>query len=323
VLRVDAPHPRGGQGQGPALPRQRDHGRRGDRLKPAPFDYAAPTSVAEAIELLGRHGDGAKALAGGQSLGPLLNLRLATPSLLVDLNPIGELDGIVEEGGVLVVGAMTRQRMLERSGEVARSCPLLAEAVRWVGHVAIRNRGTVGGSIAHADPASELPAVATALGAEVRVRGPHGERTLRADELFVMPLVTSVAPDELIVSIAFPRRAPRSGHAWVEVARRHGDFALAGVGAAVTLDARGAVRDARLGLAGVGPVPVDASAATGALAGAEPTADALEAVASQAGRLCEPPSDVHASSTYRRRLVRVLVRRALETAVARARVDAG
>jgi carbon-monoxide dehydrogenase medium subunit len=318
VLRLDAADPRHRQGQGPAVPRQRDHGRRGDRLKPAPFEYAAPASVAEALELLARHGDESKALAGGQSLGPLLNLRLASPALLVDLNGIPELEGVAERDGALVVGAMTRQRVLERSAEVAAACPLLAEALRSVGHVAIRNRGTLGGSLAHADPAAELPAVATALGAEVRVRGPGGERTLAAAELFVMPLVTTVAPDELLVSVTFPRKPSRTGHAWVEVARRHGDFALAGVAAAVSLDESGAVGDVRLALAGVGPVPFDASAEAATMIGPRLTEGAIDDVAARAAGLCEPPSDVHASSDYRRRLARVLVRRALGVAVERA-----
>lgn len=241
--------------------------------------------------------------------------------MLVDLNGVRELEGIAERDGALVVGAMTRHRTLERSAEVARACPLLAEAVRSIGHVAIRNRGTIGGSLAHADPAAELPAVATALGAEVRVRGPGGERTLRASGLFELPLVTSLAPDELIVSVAFPRRPPRTGQAWVEVARRHGDFALAGVAAAVSLDEHGTVREARLALAGVGPVPVDASSEAAALAGGEPTGAAIDAVAGRAAAACRPPSDVHASSAYRRRLVRVLVRRALTAAVERAAAD--
>lgn len=232
-----------------------------------------------------------------------------------------ELEGVAERDGTLVVGAMTRQRTLERSPEVARACPLLAEAVRWIGHVAIRNRGTVGGSLAHADPAAELPAVATALAAEVRVRGPGGERTLHGSELFELPLVTTLAPDELILSLAFPRKPPRTGQAWVEVARRHGDFALAGVAATVTLDEDGSVRNARLALAGVGPVPVDASAEAAALIGFEPAAPAIDGIASRAAAACEPPSDVHGSSAYRRRLVRVLVRRALTVAVERAAAD--
>lgn len=243
--------------------------------------------------------------------------------MLVDLNGVRELDGVVERDGALVVGSMTRQRTLERSPEVALACPLLAEAVRWVGHVAVRNRGTVGGSLAHADPAAELPAVASALGAEVLVRGPGGERTLGAAELFVMPLVTSIAPDELIVSVRFPRKTSRTGHAWIEVARRHGDFALAGAAAAVSLDERGAAREVRLALAGVGPVPVDASSEAASLAGVEPTAAAIEDIASRAAGACEPPSDVHASAAYRRRLVRVLVGRALTVAAERAAADAG
>jgi CO/xanthine dehydrogenase FAD-binding subunit len=244
--------------------------------------------------------------------------------VLVDLNRLGELEGIeVTEDGALSIGALTRQRTLERDSRIARACPLVAEAMPYVGHVAIRNRGTLGGSLAHADPAAELPAVVTALGAEIHVRGPAGSRTVTAAELFVMPLVTSLEPDELVVSVSIPAPAPRTGHAWCELAERHGDFALAGAAAAVSLDEHGACREARLALAGVGPVPVDAREAAAALAGSEPAGEALDEAAELAARSCDPASDGHASARYRRRLVRVLARRALGAATARARGEAG
>lgn len=282
-----------------------------------------PESLDEALGLLARYGDDAKVLAGGQSLGPLLNLRLASPAVLVDVNRLRELDGVEERPGELAIGALTRLRTLERDHRVARSGPLFAEAVPYVGHVAIRNRGTVGGSLAHADPAAELPVVATALQAAIDVRSARGVRTLAPAELFVMPLVTSLEPDELIVSVRVPALDPGTGHAWCELAQRHGDFALAGAAAVVSLDGDGACRSARLALAGVGPVPVDVSDAVASLVGTSPAPAALVEPAERAAASCNPSSDVHASGEYRRRLVRVLARRALETALARAQETVG
>lgn len=282
-----------------------------------------PASVEEALDLLARHGDEAKAIAGGQSLGPLLNLRLASPRLLVDVGRLPELQGVeVEEDGALVVGAATRQRALERDPRVARACPLLAEALPHVGHVAIRNRGTIGGSLAHADPAAELPAVATALGAELRVRSRGGSRSLAPPELFVMPLVTSLAPDELLVSIRLPAPMPRTGYAWCELAERHGDFALAGVAAVVSLDGQGACQGVRLALAGVAGVPVDASTAAFVLVGRPPDPEALDEASARVAETCDPVSDAHAPGLYRRRLAGVLARRALALAARRAAGEA-
>ncbi len=244
-------------------------------------------------------------LAGGQSLGPLLNLRLATPGLLVDVNRL-PLASVQERDGMLELGALVRQRDAERSEAVARAAPLLAEALPWIGHAAIRNRGTVGGSLAHGDPAAELPAVAVALEAEIVARSRRGERRIAAADLFELPLVTALASDELLVSLRVPPLPAAAGWAWVELARRHGDFALAGVAAIVRPDGGG-----RLVLAGVGPRPLDVSALLDAAA--EP-----REVAGAAAQACDPPSDVHGSAPYRRRLVRALVRRALETARARA-----
>ncbi len=238
--------------------------------------------------------------------------------MIVDLNRVAGLDVVKVVGGSLQLGALVRQRVLERDGRVRRLAPLLADAAPLIGHVAIRNRGTVGGSIAHADPAAELPAVVTALEAELELVSVRGARTVGPAGLFVMPLTTSLAADELLVEVRLPAVPPRTGHAWLEVAERHGDFALAGVAAVVTLDEGGAVAFARLACAGVGPVPVDALGAAALLVGHVPSRELLGEAGEEAASACEPASDVHASSAYRRRLVRVLTERALERAVAAA-----
>jgi CO/xanthine dehydrogenase FAD-binding subunit len=235
----------------------------------------------------------------------------------VDIGGVAGLDGVsAEADGGLHVGALTRQRAAERDPLVRERCPLLAEALPWIGHAAIRNRGTIGGSIAHADAAAELPAVATALDATIEIAGRGRTRTSTPGELFVMPLVTSLEPDELIVGVRFPPTRAGFTSAWVELAPRHGDFALAGVAAALTRAEDGAIVEARLVLAGVGPVPVDAREAAGMLAGALPGDELFTAVAEAAAAACDPRSDVHASASYRRRLVRVLVERALRKAAA-------
>jgi CO/xanthine dehydrogenase FAD-binding subunit len=236
-------------------------------------------------------------------------MRLATPSVLVDLLRTRQADAIELQDGVLRVGALVRQRAAERSGAVAEHSPLLAEALPSIGHRTIRNRGTIGGSLAHADPAAELPAVAVALGAHVETQSGSGSRTIPATELFVMPLVTVLAPDELIVAVHLPVHRPRSGSAWLELSRRHGDFALAGVAAVVDVDAEGGPVSARLALAGVGPTPV----------AVDVPGDAVLESGARAAEACRPAGDVHASADYRRRLVRVLADRAVERALGRAR----
>lgn len=270
--------------------------------------------------MLARYGDDAKVLAGGQSLGPLLNLRLASPAVVVDVNRVAGLDGVEVEDGHLRLGAIVRQRVLERDARVLGACPLLAEAAPLIGHVAIRNRGTVGGSLAHADPAAELPAVAFALQVEIELASSRGRRTVRPQELFVMPLVTSIAPDELLVAVRFPVAPARTAQAWVEVAERHGDFAIAGVAAAVTLGDDGVVSEARLAYAGVGPVPYDGSAAASRMVGEMPSAALYREVGELVASDCDPQTDLHGSSEYRRRLVRVLTERALTVAASRASV---
>jgi carbon-monoxide dehydrogenase medium subunit len=267
-------------------------------VKPAPVDYVAAASLDEALETLAR-GE-AKVLAGGQSLVPLLNLRLARPSLLVDVNRVPGLAGIEVDGSVRI-GALARQADVLASAPVAAAAPLLAAALRHVGHPATRSRGTIGGSIAHADPAAELPAVLLALDGEVVARSNAGERTIPAGDLFTGPFTTALAPDELLTAVVLPRGDARP-FGFAELARRHGDFALAG---AIVL-----LRPARIVLFGVGGVPERAADAERALDEGAAGAD----VAELATRDLDPVDDVHADGAYRRRVAAVLVRRAIEQA---------
>lgn len=291
-------------------------------MKPAPFKHAAPPSVEEALSLLRRYGAEGKVLAGGQSLVPLLSMRLARPSVLVDLNRLRALDYIkngtgTKNGKEIRIGAMTRQRTAELSPLVREKLPLLAEALRYVGHPQIRNRGTVGGSIAHADPSAELPAVLTALGGSVVLQSARGTRTLRGDDFFLSYLTTALAEDELLVEVRLPVHADR-GTAFAEVARRHGDFALAGV--AVVLEADdGRARSVRMAFTGVGPVPVRIEEAEEAVTD-RPLGDAVFA---EAGRIVahrlEPDGDIHATAEYRKAVAGTLTERALRLAAVRAR----
>ena len=288
-------------------------------MKPPQFEYLAPASTGEALGMLREHGEQAKLLAGGQSLVPLLNFRLVRPGYLVDLNGIGELAGIREEAGHLAIGAMTRQRAVERSSVVRERCPLLAEAMPLIGHFQIRNRGTIGGSLAHADPAAELPAVVAALGGELLARGPRGERTIPFGRFFKGYLTTDLGPDELLVGVRVPVAPPRTGWAFLEVSRRHGDFALVGVAALLTLDAAGVCTSAAIALTGVGPVPVVAEQAAQAVAGGKPTPAAFEEAGRRVSAALSPDSDIHASAEYRKHVGGVLTRRALARAFDRAR----
>ena len=288
-------------------------------MKPAPFMYYCPGTVEEALALLAEHGGEAKPLAGGQSLIPAMNFRLARPTALVDLNRIAELSYVRAERAGLTLGAMTRQRAVEHSAAVARAAPLLAEAMPWIAHPQIRNRGTVGGSVAHADPSAELPAVLLALEARFRARSAAGERSIPAGEFFKGMLETALGPDELLVEIALPPLPERSGTAFLEMARRHGDYALVGVAAVVTLDARGRCKGARITLLSVGDGPVLAVEAGKILAGQSPADELLRAAADAAATHdVDPPSDIHATTAYRRRLTAVLTRRALARAFERA-----
>lgn len=290
-------------------------------MKSAPFTYHAPTSLDHAVSLLGDLGESSevKLISGGQSLVPMMALRLAQPEHLVDLNALAdELSGIRSNDGSLRIGAMTRQRAAERSSDVAADCPLLAEALPMWGHSQIRNRGTLGGSLAHADPAAEFPSIAVALDAKLRVVGPKGERTIEAADFFTGYLSTAIEPDEILVGIDLDVLPEGSGTSFQEVSRRHGDFAMVGVAAAVTVDA-GTVTDARLVFSGVSDTPVRATAAEQALVGGSGDPAAVEAAAELVAAGLAPPADIHASSAYRQHLSCVLARRALDAALQRAR----
>lgn len=289
-------------------------------MKPAAFRYAAPRTVEETVDLLERHGDEAKVLAGGQSLGPLLNLRLATPSVVVDVNGVGDLaPAPADGGGSITIGAMTRQRDAERSPVVAAGCPLMRDALPFVAHRTIRNRGTVGGSLTHADPAAELPAVAVAVDAELIAVSRGGTRVVAAADFFLGFFTTALAPEELLTAVRLPKPAPRTGSAWQEFAPRHGDFAIVGVAATVRLAGDGTVASARLVYSGVADVPRRRAEAEAVLVGQPATEQAFAAAAATAAAAAgDPPSDLLASADYRRHLVEVLTVRALHRAADRA-----
>ncbi len=287
-------------------------------MKPPPFDYHAPKSAAEAIDLLGRYGADARLLAGGQSLVPLLNFRLSAPAVIVDLNRAADLAYIKEENGRVRMGAMTRQRAIEFSPLVKSRLPLLAEATRWVGHLPTRTRGTIGGSLAHCDPAAEYPAVAAALDAELVIRGSAGERVVRAAEFFVGFMTTAVQPGEMLVEVRMAAQAPDSGSAFEEFSRRHGDFAIVGIAAMVAVDGD-RCRSARLAACGAGPTAMRLRAAEEILEHGGVGERNIDDAAARAAELVDPGADLHASAEYRRHLTRVLTRRALKRAVERSR----
>jgi carbon-monoxide dehydrogenase medium subunit len=287
-------------------------------MKPPPFEYHAPESVDEVLMLLGEHGEEAKVLAGGQSLMPLLSLRLARPSHLVDINRLADL-GSISNGSGLQLGALVRHRSAELSETVRLGNPLLSRAVGFIGHRAIRNRGTIGGSLAHADPAAELPAVLLALGGEVEVRSARGARRIPAENLFVGFLTTSLEPDELLTSVHVPAWVAGAGWSFQEFSRRSGDFAIAGVAATLCLDGDGRISEARMAFSGVAATPVRAQKAETALSGAVPSADVFRSAAQEVVAELDPPSDLHGSAAYRRHLASWLATRALEEAVGRAK----
>ncbi len=286
-------------------------------MKPPPFTYHAAKTMKDAVALLAEHGDQARVLAGGQSLVPLMNFRLAQPAHLVDINPVTELDYIRRDDGALAVGARTRQSALERSADASRQAPLLVEAVKLVAHPPIRHRGTVGGSLAHADPAAELPAAAVALGGDLVAMSVRGRRTVPVAGFFEGPFGTSLASDELLVEYRAPAWPARTGHAFLEFSRTHGSFAVIGVAALAHMDGRKVERVA-IALCGVAGTPVRATKAEQLLQGKLPSDELIEAAADAAAADLRPASDVHGSGEYRRKLARVYVRRALQLAVARA-----
>jgi carbon-monoxide dehydrogenase medium subunit len=287
-------------------------------VKPSAFGYHAPRSVDEAVALLGELGDGAKALAGGQSLLPMLSLRLAYFDHLVDVGRIDELRGIRSEGDAVVIGATTIDARLEADQEIATKVPLLARATPLVGHFQIRNRGTVGGSIAHADPAAEYPAVALALDAEIEAVSTRGRRQIPARDFFRGFWTTDLAADELLVGVRFPGWPGRCGFAVREFARRHGDFAVAGAVVAVQLDADERVERGAISVFGLGPTPLRATAAERAALGQKPDVDAAELGRLAMEDLTEVPSDVHGSAKYRTRVGAAMVARAWNDAMGEA-----
>lgn len=290
-------------------------------MKPAPFEYVSPTTVEHALEQLAEHGYDAKLIAGGQSLIPMMNFRLAQPSVLIDLNKIEELAFIRMEGEELRIGAMSRHVAVEHDPLVAEHAPLVAEAMSNIATPQIRNRGTFGGSLAHADPAAELTAVTVALDARFRLRSAESERWVPASEFFLGMFTTVLAPEEMLVEIAIPQKKERTGYALEEQARRSHDFAMAGVVAAASLDEDGKCAGAGLVYFSIGDVPGDASESVEDLVGEKPTPEKIEAAVDSAMMTLEPSDDIHATAAFRLHLARVLGRRALTRAFAGAAGD--
>jgi carbon-monoxide dehydrogenase medium subunit len=288
-------------------------------MKPAPFEYHAPESLADVAGLLTEHGDEAKVMAGGQSLIPMLALRLTRFEHIIDLNRVAELRGVERSNGTLTVKAGTRQATVEHDEAAGAAVPLLAEAIPLIGHFQIRNRGTVGGSIAHADPASELPAVALALDAELEIASSGGTRRVAAEDFFLGTWTTVIGDDEILTAVHFPVWDGASGFAVEELARRSGDFALVGVAAGVQVDGSGAVTRSAIAFLGMAPTPVRARSAEAALTGTNPSADDLAEIGRLAVADTEPTADVHASAEYRLHVGAHLVARALDRALGAAR----
>jgi carbon-monoxide dehydrogenase medium subunit len=285
---------------------------------PAPFEYHRPSTLQDAVALLGRLGEDAKVLAGGQSLIPLMKLRLAAPRHVVDVNRIPGLGTIGEKDGALVIGALVRESELEASDVVQRRFPILADTCRVIADPVVRNLATVGGNLAHGDPANDHPAVMLALEAEVVAVGARGPRRIPVAELFTGPLTTALAPDEILTEIRIPLPAPRSGGAYLKLERKVGDFATAGIGVQVTLAADGTCARAGIGLTNVGPTPIKARRAESLLRGHRPDDAAIRDAARTAADESDPAADLRGSVDYKRDLVRVLTARALRRALERA-----
>jgi carbon-monoxide dehydrogenase medium subunit len=287
-------------------------------MKPASFEYFAPRSLPEALELLERYGDEAKILAGGQSLMPLMNLRLARPKVIIDINRLSDLDFIsATSDGVLTIGALTRQRAIERSAVVREQNPLLAAAVSLIGHFQIRNRGTVGGSLAHGDPAAELPAVSLLLGAELSLKSRSGARTIAADEFFLGYLATAMEPNELLAEIRIPRWRQNEGWAIEEISRRKGDFAMVGVVLRVKVDGADIIEDGGVVMFGIGGRPQRIERAEALLRGHKADQRLGQELSKVVTADVNPDSDIHASAEYRKEVAGVLARRALASALAK------
>jgi CO/xanthine dehydrogenase FAD-binding subunit len=289
-------------------------------MKPAPFKYITATSLEHALSLKAEYGDDAKFLAGGQSLMPTMNFRLAQPAVLIDLNRIEGLGGVQpRDAGGARIGALTRYRTLERDSGFAQMFPLIAEALPHIAHPQIRNRGTIGGNLSHADPASELPAIAVALGAWFHIRTAKQERWVAASDFFLGALTTDLQPDEMLVEVELPLSKPRTGSCFMEIARRRGDFAIVGVAVMMTLGEQDECTHVRLAFCGVGETPIDASAAADNLVGCAPTEEAICDVAASVQSMIDPGGSVHATADYQRHVAGVLTERALQAAYQRAR----
>lgn len=288
-------------------------------MKPAPFKYIAARTLDQALAVKAEHGDEARFLAGGQSLVPMLNFRLTQPSVLIDINPLTHCAGVRDDGAYRVrIGALTRYRDLERDPATARTLPLVHEALPHIAHPQIRSRGTVGGSLANADPASELPAIVLALAARLRVKSLRGERWIDASEFFTGALTTALDPDEMLIEIELPAAKPRCGQCFMEVARRRGDFALMGVACTVELDDDERCKEARISLCSAGDTPIFAADASNALLGEHVGVAQIDAAAESVQRAIEPAGNVHASKEFQRHLAGVLTKRALVRASERA-----
>lgn len=289
-------------------------------MKPAPFEYLAPTSLEEALHMLNEHGYDGKLLAGGQSLVPVMNFRLAQPTILIDLNGVDELTYLNHSPGAgLSIGAMTRHRTLERSDMITAQAPLLHETMPFIAHPQIRNRGTIGGSLAHADPAAELPVMTVALEAKFQLKKVGHSRWVNAEDFYEALFTTALEPEEILVEVSIPPFPANTGWSFQELARRHGDYAQVGVAALVTLDAGGICRGARLVYLNVGEVPMIASKATAVLLDEKPTDNVIEAAAHVAAdEEIDPTGDMHATAVYKRHLAYVLGKRTLKQAVIRA-----
>lgn len=287
-------------------------------MKPASFEYLRPTSLEEALQYLADLGEDAKILSGGQSLIPVLNMRLSTPKYLIDIGRVEGLSYIREEDGYLAIGALTKHVDLEKSPLVKQHAPLLLEAVQWIGHPQIRQRGTIGGSIAHADPSAELPCVLAALRGEIVIAHADGEETIAPEEFFLTYLLTSLQPDQMIKEIRFPILSETAGYAFTEVSRRHGDFAIVEVAAVIDLDENNEITLARLAAGGANPVPCVMDSVEEFLVGKMPDEAVLDEASEMASECVEPDGDLHGSAEYRRSLVKTLTKRALQTAIKRA-----
>ncbi len=292
-------------------------------MKPPAFEYYAPTTVDDMLKMLHKlvreQNRDVKLLAGGQSLVPLLNMRLAHPEVIIDLNPLeSQLSYVRRDGGALRIGALTRHYTLRTHPEIVQHCPLIANGVNLIGHVAILTRGTIGGSLVHADPAAELPLVFATLGGTATLHNAHGSRVLDASAFFLTYLTTNVEPDEVLTEVAIPIMPPRSGQAIEEFSLRHGDFALVIAAAQVTLAADATLQAVRLGIGGVGPTPLDCSHALAPLVGKAPTPSSLREALHTITDELNPPGDIHASTEYRKELAQTLAYRAIDHAIQKA-----